>query len=241
MMSGKEKLYFLLDAIDDARAIAPSGKLLMVDPLNDLNGRLKDHELSQLFTKLEKDEGVLRVIKIPGEIDGDNYYSSYNEPEDSCYRIELLPAFDDYFLKIQQEPEYQEFTGKKPATPRQTDKAAKTQETQAQDIVYEVKYLKGREILVNSFLIAKPDFNRENEIVFTYIYRRPNERISKEKIENENGIKLTKTLPKILENLGFVGELRKVFFDVSNEGLLFRNKVAKKDLDELGIKFLRLK
>ena len=56
MMNGKEKLYFLLDAIDNVRAIAPSGQLLMIDPMNDLNDKIRDVELTQLFTKLEKDE-----------------------------------------------------------------------------------------------------------------------------------------------------------------------------------------
>ncbi len=39
----------------------------------------------------------------------------YRDMDDGCYHIELLPSFDKYFLKIQQEPEYFEFTGKKPS------------------------------------------------------------------------------------------------------------------------------
>ncbi|KKR17712.1 MAG: hypothetical protein UT44_C0003G0008 [Candidatus Levybacteria bacterium GW2011_GWA1_39_32] len=117
-MNGKEKLYFLLDAIDDARTIAPSGQPLKIDPMNDLNGNFRDVELSQLFAKLEKDERVLKVLKASkranstlGELDPD----PYDHADDGCWHIKLLPAFDSYFLKIQQELEYQEFTGKKPA------------------------------------------------------------------------------------------------------------------------------
>lgn len=120
MMDGRQKLYFLLDAIDDARAIAPSGQPLIIDPTNDLNRKYRDIELQQLFTKLEKDEQVLKILQAPSGVktidiveDLDPYDSPY-EHDDGCWHIELLPAFDTYFLKIQEEPEYQDFTGKKP-------------------------------------------------------------------------------------------------------------------------------
>jgi len=117
MISGKEKLYFLLNRIEDIRAIVPSGQPLLVDPAHNLNNKYTQVELSQLFSKLEKDERVLKVLKatnrtktLPDELDPD----PYDHADDGCWHIELLPAFDNYFLKIQQEPKYQEFTGKKP-------------------------------------------------------------------------------------------------------------------------------
>ena len=112
MMTGKEKLYFLLDAIVDARTIAPSGQPLLIDPANDLNLNYRGIELDQLFAKLEKDEKVLKVLKESmqvnstlGELDPD----PYEHADDGCWHIKLLPAFDDYYSKIQQEPEYQKF------------------------------------------------------------------------------------------------------------------------------------
>ena len=118
-MNGKEKIYFLLDVINDARAITPAGQPLIIDPTNDLNRKYRDIELKQLFVKLEKDERVLKILQVPSwkktipdELDPD----PYDHADDGCWHIELLPAFDSYFLKIQQEPEIQEFTGNKPAT-----------------------------------------------------------------------------------------------------------------------------
>ncbi|MCJ7792372.1 MAG: hypothetical protein MUP45_00090 [Candidatus Marinimicrobia bacterium] len=118
-MTGKEKVYFLLDAIDDARTITPAGQPLIIDPTNDLNRNYRDIELAQLFIKLAKDERVLKVLKAPSrtkEIDIVEDLDPYDHADDGCWHIELLPAFDDYFLKIQQETEYQEFTGKKPVS-----------------------------------------------------------------------------------------------------------------------------
>lgn len=122
MMTGKQKLYFLLNKIDDVREISPSGQPLKIHPMYDLNGNYRDVELTQLFTKLEKDERVLKVLKVPSGIKTIDFVEGIipDEPipekDDGCWHIELLPAFDSYFLKIQQEPEYQEFTGKKPAS-----------------------------------------------------------------------------------------------------------------------------
>jgi len=116
-MTGKEKLYFLLGAIDDAGAITPSGQPLTIDPVNNLNKRVRDIELVQLFTKLEKDEQILKILKAPSrikEVDIVESLDPYDYADDGCWHIKLLPAFDNYFLKIQQEPEYQEFIGKKP-------------------------------------------------------------------------------------------------------------------------------
>lgn len=118
-MIGKEKIYFLLDAIDDARVLAPSGQPLLIDPTNDLNRRYRDIELSQLFTKLATDERILKILKAPNrtkDLDIIENLDPYDHADDGCWHIELLPAFDNYFLKIQQEPRYQEFTGKKPTS-----------------------------------------------------------------------------------------------------------------------------
>jgi hypothetical protein len=117
MMTGKEKIYFLVDAIDDARTIAPAGQPILVDPTNDLNRKYRGIELDQLFTKLEKDEKVLKVLQTPNRVKNAILQSAghYREMDDGCYHLKLFPSFDSYFLKIQQEPEYQKFTGKIPS------------------------------------------------------------------------------------------------------------------------------
>lgn len=116
------------------------------------------------------------------------------------------------------------------------------EEIKIKEPVYEVQYSEvTREILINGFLVAKPDFERENERFFTYVFNKPNKRISKKEIEDYYKEKLTKTFHKIAENLGFTGNFKKAFFDISSKGIRFRNPVTKKDLDSLGIKYLTLK
>ena len=119
-MTGKQKIYFLLNAINNAKELAPSGQPLIIDPTNDLNRHYRDIELTQLFTKLEKDAQVVKVLQIPSRlqtieiVDDPFEYQSTPEYNDGCYHIEILPSFDSYFLKIQEEPEVQEFTGRTP-------------------------------------------------------------------------------------------------------------------------------
>ncbi|HEX6977104.1 MAG TPA: hypothetical protein VF185_01930 [Patescibacteria group bacterium] len=325
-MTGKEKLYFLLDTIDDARSVSPSGQPLIIDPANDLNDRLRGVELEQLFTKLEKDEQVLKILQIPSGIktisiveDADPYDQLY-ENDDGCWHIELLPAFDDYFLKIQNELEYQEFTGKKPSFETDIQRLyekiqkvdeqisirreawAKAQSTisdnsyyseatrtghlakleqQAQtdignfikqketylvelnlrktdvpkssqakpfneedksnsDKVYEITYISRDILLNNTFHLAKPDFDSENEVVFSFLFNNPNQTFSRTEIEVEIRRKIAKSLHKIVENLGFVGDLKKVFFNVSKDSICFKNPVTRPDLDKLGVVHIKL-
>lgn len=144
-MNGKEKLYFLLNRIDDIRAIAPSGQPLIIDPTNDLNRNYRDIELTQLFTKLAKDEHILKVLKVPSrtkEIDIIEDLDPYDHADDGCWHIELLPTFDDYFLKIQNEPEYQEFSGKKPAVQIKRNLSRKSLE-KIWDILQEIEDKRG--------------------------------------------------------------------------------------------------
>lgn len=116
IMSGKHKLYFLLNRISDARDITPSDQSLIIDPTNDLNRNYRDVELKALFEKLEKDEKVLQIIK-PAKREKSvlDEFDPYDHVDDGCYHVKLLPSFEDYFSKIQEEPEYQEYTGKTPA------------------------------------------------------------------------------------------------------------------------------
>jgi hypothetical protein len=109
-MTGKEKLYFLLNRINDKRVLTASGQPVLIHPQGDLRGHYPRVELLLLLKKLQDDEKVIKVVRFPVPKE-ERYIYQY---EDDYYGIEVLPTFDKYFQKVQQEPEYQEFTGKKP-------------------------------------------------------------------------------------------------------------------------------
>lgn len=356
MMSGKEKIYFLLGCIQDLRVTSPSGQTLKIDRMNDLYGNYEKEELSRLFTKLEQDEHILKILKIPSGtktidfVEGLDPYEQIPEQDDGLWHIELIqPVFDEYLLKTQEEPEYKEFSSKK-LLPTQTqaknelkpDKKAiekiwnvlqeieekrqlgnnesirisclrndstgehfeerktivgklsslqaikelhkvrvsrnegkhyfwsflldknyqkvfedyeklykeiaskyeqtkKMQEVILKNPVYEVKYSEQtREILINGFLLKKLRSFSDNDATFAYLYKNPNKDKSSEDIKNATKMESVKDLNKFLDDIGFTGELRRVFFKVSKSRIQFNNPITKEYLEEIGIERLKL-
>ncbi len=112
--------------------------------------------------------------------------------------------------------------------------------TQSPHAIYEVKFTAAREISINGFLLTRLDFDSENDNVFKYLYEHPHQTISASELEKQlGGTPLKKSLHKIVENLGFVREIKRVFFDISKDSIRFRNPITNKELEALGIERLR--
>ncbi len=157
-----------------------------------------------------------------------------------------LINFRDFLLRIGNEykrrNEKYEKTQKEPKVEKPVKKMADKppEEEKKIDTVYEIFYSKQRQVLLNNIEIARPDFDSENELVFSFLMDNSNKKHTKAEIEKAVGKPLTKTLHKIVENLGFKGEIRQAFFDVSKDSICFRNPIRKEDLDKLGITKLKL-
>ena len=109
------------------------------------------------------------------------------------------------------------------------------------EVVYEITYTPLREVLLNkTFQLAKPDFATENDLVFSYLYKNPNQKFTKQQLEEAIDKKLTKNLHKIVENLGFKSDLRKMFFNVSRTSISFKNPITKTDLEALEIQKIKI-
>jgi hypothetical protein len=108
-------------------------------------------------------------------------------------------------------------------------------------IIYEIVYTQSREILVNNFLIGKPDFNGENDNVFGYLFKHPNVPVSLDDLGKVLGGKPPKkALSKIVENLGFCGELKSIFFSVSKTTIMFKNPITRAHLATSKTSLLKL-
>lgn len=236
-MSGKEKLYFLLNRIDDQRVLTPSGQPILIHPIGDLRGYYPDLELLMLLKKLQDDLKVLKVTRTPLSDEERGYDSRY---EDYYFGLELLPTFDEYFTQIQNEPEYQNYSSRKPASTKPPE-TQPTPSNSTTDIVYEITYTPSREILLNkTYQLAKPNFNTENDLVFTFLYKNPHKTYTRVQLEEQIKTKLTKDFHKIVENLGFKGDLRRMFFSVSETSITFKNPITQEDLEALGIQKIKI-
>jgi len=104
---------------------------------------------------------------------------------------------------------------------------------------FTVTFPNERTIMVNDYQLSKPHFNSRNEQIFSYIYRYPNTRITREdllmhiKSSQDGGEKKTE---RVLRDLGFDGMLLRAFFPhLSISAVFFRNPVRYRDLASEGI------
>jgi hypothetical protein len=99
-----------------------------------------------------------------------------------------------------------------------------------------------REIVVNGFLISKMDLAGKNEQIFGFLFDNPNRVVKIEEITPKLGAadKDRLDLPKFVESIGFTGDLKRVFFDVRAESIVFRNPVNRDLLESLGLRRIRV-
>ena len=109
------------------------------------------------------------------------------------------------------------------------------------DVLYQVTF-KNREVRVNGFRISKPNFNSENEVVFDFIYRNPGRNIDIQEIEEYIHRPVMKKLREIVRDLGFVHELKEIFFpDISKRCIRFINPVTRRDFELRELKAPQMK
>lgn len=235
-----EKIYNLVLDIDEKFRIKPEQIITIdIDSLNyDRFTILRDKIIGNTKIRLDFRKDALDFLKDKNLV----YHYEVNRPIEKieiALNVEEFPKFRDEIAKAYEEeikrqapfplitktdPEAQQEAVKKP-----TDEA-----------IYQIKYTLAREIILNNFLLSKVNFNSENDNIFGYIYKNPNKKINIEELKKPAGGKLTKDLHKIVENLGFKGELKKAFFNISKNDIFFRNPLTQKDLDDLGISRLKL-
>jgi len=91
-------------------------------------------------------------------------------------------------------------------------------------------------IFVNMHAISRPHFTSEISTFFGYIHANPNREITLREVEETQKIKLKKGMDDILRDLGFRGELARIFFKkMTNNAVHFTNPVRHCDLEELNI------
>ncbi len=210
----------LLNVIKNKNEVTPRGTAVKVtcETHYHNDSQIDSGLVEGLMRKLESDFGVIKIIDFSkGDVTG---YG--NRPE---FKIQLLEEKFFNFLKL-----VENRSGDGITSGISLEKSLR--------ITYSEH---SREILLNDlFLIAKPDFDSENEQVFNYLYKNPNRPVGRGEIMEDLKITLTKDFHKIVENLKFKKDLRKAFFDISQDSIKFFNPVSKERLQELGIKTIAI-
>lgn len=229
--TAKDRIVDFLAEIDDVRQITEFGKPIRMSYEETKNKGFDKLFVSTFLKKLEQELKIIRVINIGSPcigffvLDG----GGYSNPDEYYHVFELKVGFDDYYKRTIAEASSNKIL------PHSDNKNSGLKITYSEH---------AREIILNDFfVVSKPDFNSENEQVFYYLYRNPNRIIEKSEIEEnfKSNQTLTKDFHKIVENLKFKKDLRKAFFDISQNSIKFFNPVSKERLQELGIKNIPIK
>ena len=107
-----------------------------------------------------------------------------------------------------------------------------------EEIAFVVKYKPqiSRYIFINLHYLSRPHFTKEISSFIEYIITNPNKDITSDEIRDVVKIELKKGMDDVLRDIGFRGDLAKIFFrKMTNSVVHFVNPVYKKDLREMGI------
>jgi len=106
---------------------------------------------------------------------------------------------------------------------------------------YFLRKYKTREIVINNkYFVSKPDFLSPNDIFFSLLYEKPNIVIPfpyiRSEIEKAVGEVTPKKLSNFLQQLNFIGEIKKLFFSQSSTNAVCLTPVVmNKDFDDYNI------
>lgn len=95
----------------------------------------------------------------------------------------------------------------------------------------------GKIILNDKYLMARTQAGSNSDSLMAYLYKHPNQICLKTDIQREFRIEkeINRSFSKTTDELGFRGELKKLFFKVSKDKVIFRNLITNKQVRELHI------
>jgi hypothetical protein len=209
--------------------------------------KIEDGDLEKIFTTLEKS----KQIKITSNILFDfnkSYKQLYasvrkklfgnkvNISLSSYNNARLLIAVGKEFKKLKKEGEIVIIINDLKKLEGYKNKINQIDDT----IVHQIFFKNNREILLdNKIKLSKPNLGSENDNFFDIIYANSNKKLNILDIEAKIG-KLNKRPINILTDLGFTGEIKKLFFpSVSARAIMFINPITKNYLKNNNLKQLK--
>jgi hypothetical protein len=89
---------------------------------------------------------------------------------------------------------------------------------------------------INGITMAKPHFDSENDYFAMFIVNNPNKKITVSEFEKFKRSKIVKKFDQIINDLGFKGNIKKLFFpNISIKAIEFRNPITRENTKKAGI------
>jgi len=93
---------------------------------------------------------------------------------------------------------------------------------------YFIEYRDDRTILLNGKIdIGRPRFNTQSEILFSFLYKHPNETFTLAQLEKETKLEIVDKLPKVIDRIGFRRGLKKAFFDIHENTINYKKTTVR--------------
>ena len=217
-------------------------------PLN--NFRDEQVDVLKTLLALEK-ENLLRIIELrsnPVYDDKSNFLGKWSERDNPVARIYTLKSQankqEPMLLKIVEMPELKIKGLEEGAVSQKLNKPREKAVEYSMPDSYKI-FVKDREIWINEYLIGKPHAVGSNFEFFEYVRsQKSNTKINREVLPNFGGslslkeqVK-SKSFIKIVNELGFKGEILKAFFyNRGKDTLTYRgDQIVKEDLENAGVK-----
>lgn len=224
LYSVEEKLFFVFESLHRAIEMSAEEEYPRISLSDRVFNFVTREEFEQITNKFAKE----KTIKIKKDFEPIGLhvplFGMYN-----CFYFKPLSVFKKGFKKYEKEYQNVFYKGQN----------VKNSEKSTELLTIEFKTHSNEIILNDLFLLSKPHSDSENDQVFHYLYDHPNKKITKARLK-KNGIQVGKSFTQIIRDLGFLGNLGKVFFISSEKVITFRNPVTKEILDDLGITRIRL-
>jgi hypothetical protein len=194
----------------------------------------KKKELDSLMKKEDKWEEAFNFFRALGELE---LVTQHDEFDFSKVKTSILKK-KDFILDAKRIHNYliKELSKKK------SEKEIKTKEAINLPKIFKVR-VEDRNIYVNDYLLSKPHAVGSNYEFFEYLCSHPQKRIERKNLPDFGGLALkeqvkSKSFIKILNELGFKGEILKAFFPKRGKDVVvYRgDKIIKKDLEKAGVK-----
>lgn len=251
-MNDKEIILKFLDLIDNSSAYLGEGhakgyyKAFQDDPIYDfLFKNIPPGRFESILVNLEE-EKVLRIIQYPMShekaakraeeescfasvdiyVDFEGCYDLQRYYDLTCYLFKKLENFDEYLKNLRNNLQKNEIK----------------QDIEDNPIMYEIEYSVNGEIIIKGLgVLTKTNADSIPDNFFCYVLENSRRLIKLREIEENIKEDITRSIHKVLNDMGFKGNLKKTFFKVSTSNVYFRNPVYKKEFESLHIPPLDLK
>jgi len=227
-MTYEEKREKVIYAIVEAHKFASKGVKPLIDGHNEYFEDTTLEDIARILRQFE-DEEKLKVISQTTS----SFEDMFDFEDANLFTIDIFDI--EYFKKLLPKPsaklniddspmrkmgEITNYISGTTEEERARIRAIESQGTQPTPLKntnseYFIEYRDDRTILLNGKIdIGRPRFNTQSEILFSFLYKHPNETFTLEQLEKETNMEILDKLPKLIDRMGFRRGLKKAFFDI---------------------------